>query len=157
MKPAAVGAAAIAGVTAAAVMPWSEIFKQVLGISGVHPALFLLVVGGLAVAIVVLAKAFQRSEEARDIERAAEAKNILAIQDKRIEEGKAMLLALERTSTALAAHTAALESRTKTVNEMVQALAMMAQTQQASREHFQGVAQRLEENQRVIMGIVREK
>jgi hypothetical protein len=40
---------------------------------------------------------------------------------------------------------------------MVQALAMMAQTQQASREHFQGVAQRLEENQRVIMGIVREK
>jgi ABC-type protease/lipase transport system fused ATPase/permease subunit len=156
MKVTPAGASITAGTVATAVlMPWTDIFKNILGSGGVHPALFLLVVGGLAMAVIVLARAFQRSEVARDTERSFEANNILSIQEKRIEEGKAMLLALERTSTALAAHTAALESRTVAVNEMVQALARMNHAQESSREHFKGVAERLEENQKIALGLLR--
>jgi hypothetical protein len=155
MKPATIGAIAVAGVASATVMPWTDVFKGILGAGGVPPALFLMVVGGLTIAIVVLARAFQKSEDARDIERANDAKSALAIQEKRIEEGKAMLLALERTATALAAHTAALESRTNTVAEMVQALAKIAQNQDATRTHFEGITTRLEEAQKETLRLLR--
>jgi hypothetical protein len=137
-------------------MPWAELFKNILGGGGVAPALFLLIVGGLTSAVIVLARAFQKSELTRDTERSNETRNLLAIQEKRLEEGKAMLSALERTATALAAHTLAVESRTQTVSEMVQVLAKVAQTQETTRDHFVRVADRLEEANKTTHNLLRQ-
>jgi hypothetical protein len=137
-------------------MPWPEILKQVLGGGGIAPALFLLVVGGLSAAVIVIARAFQKSETTRDTERSNETKNLLAIQEKRLEEGKAMLSALERTAAALAAHTLAIESRTTAISEMVQVLAKVAQTQETSREYFSRAVDRLEEGNKETHRLLRQ-
>jgi hypothetical protein len=137
-------------------MPWADLLKNILGGGGVAPALFLLVVGGLATAIIVLARAFQKSEATRDTERSNETTNLLAIQEKRLEEGKAMLSALERTATALAAHTLAIESRTTAIAEMVQVLAKVAQTQESSRDYFSRAVDRLEEGNKETHRLLRQ-
>jgi ABC-type transporter Mla subunit MlaD len=138
-------------------MPWDELLKAILGGEGVPPALFLLIVLGLVFALVVLAKAFSKSEAARDAERDACANAANLIQEKRIEEGKAMLLALERTSAALAAHTAAVEGRTQVINDLVQGLAKVVQNQEAIRDQVKGGIDRLEKVHADILNVMRGK
>jgi hypothetical protein len=138
-------------------MPWDEILKGILGGGGVPPALFLLIVLGLVFALVVVAKAFSKSEAARDTERDLCSQAANGIQEKRIEEGKAMLLALERTSAALATHTAAVEGRTQVISDLVNGLAKVAQNQETIRDHFKGVTDRLEQGQKEILANLRGK
>jgi hypothetical protein len=141
----AVASAAAAGTVVASVtMPWNDIFKGVLGAGGISPALFLLVVGGLVIGLITLASSLKKERDARDTERDAAAKALNDLQEKRISEGREQLLALERTATALTAHTTALEGRTITLQELVRGVDNFARQEDINRRFFEGVSVRLE-------------
>lgn len=152
MKGAVTAAAAGTGAAAVAVtLPWVDIFKGVLGAGGVPPALFLLVVGGLVAGLLFAISLLRDEQHGRDEdqkarleERTAAAEAANAIQEKRILEMREMLSALERTAKALTTHTIALEARAVMMNDLVTGVAKLVHNQEATREHFTGVATRLE-------------
>lgn len=152
------GALAAAGTAGAAVaVPWSEIFSGVLGAGGVPPALFLLIVGGMAAALIGVTVTLRKEQEARDMEREAAAKAMIDIQEKRLLETREMLLALERTGTALTTHTTSLESRTVTLMQLVKGVEDFALKEDLNRRYFEEVGKRIEEGIKTLANEIRGK
>jgi hypothetical protein len=75
--------------------------------------------------------------------------------EKRIEEQRQILVALERNIVSSAALTASIESRTKAINDLVQGFAALVQTQEASRDRFRELGDRLERRQEEALNILR--
>lgn len=158
MNKAVVGGVAAVGTAAASLaMPWQDILKGVLGAGGVPPALFLLVVSGLAVAVIVLASSLKKERDARDTEREAAAKQLHELHEKRHTEGREMLLALERNASALTAHLTALEGRTVTLQELVRGVDSFARQEEVNRKFFEGVSVRLEKGVEDVLDVLRSR
>lgn len=67
-----------------------------------------------------------------------------AINEKRLDDSRALITALERNATVLAQHSSSLDARTQAQNQLVQTVAAMAQSQEASRDRFRDQADRME-------------
>jgi hypothetical protein len=133
-------------------MPWDKVLGAILGMQGgVHPALFLLTLGGLAWVLLE----WRKCEAARRTEYTGLLSQANTHYEKRIEEQKQILIALERNIVSSAALTASIESRTKAINDLVQGFAALVQTQEASRERFRELGERLERRQEEALNTLR--
>jgi hypothetical protein len=133
-------------------MPWDKVLGAILGMQGgVHPALFLLTLGGLAWVLLE----WRKCEAARRTEYTGLLLQANTHYEKRIEEQKQILIALERNIVSSAALTASIESRTKAINDLVQGFAALVQTQEASRERFRELGERLERRQEEALNTLR--
>lgn len=133
-------------------MPWDKLIGTILGIEGgVHPALFvmaLVVIGWLVLELRADGKA--RRQEFRECSTAAN-----AIYEKRIEEQKQVLIAMERVTVAMATLSASVESRTKVINELVQGFGTLASVLEANRDRDKELGDRVEKRQEDILSLLR--
>lgn len=134
-------------------MDIGELFKAVLAIEGgIHPALFLLAVGALVWTVLELRK----SEAARRGEYKECTEAAQQTYEKRIEEQRPVLVALERNVVALAAMTHSIDSRTAAINDLVQGFAALVNTQDVRRDHYVETIKRMESRQEENLRLTRE-
>jgi hypothetical protein len=137
-------------------VPWDDLIKSILGIEGgVHPALFLLVVfvcGWVGLGWRQSEK--ERREEYKSAVEAAAAAAAL-VHTKREEDQKLLVLALERSTTVLAANNISNESMTQSINKVTMALGEMVTRNTEWREHIKDYHRQAEQRQNDILSMLR--
>lgn len=121
-------------------MPWDEIWKAIMAMGGVHPALFLLTCG----VALYLARSLNKSEEGRRSENDKAAIHQKELFEKRLEEQRTTLQTLDRNALNMAARTAAIDSTVAAINELTQGFAKVVYSFEAHREEVREQARRLE-------------
>lgn len=106
----------------------------------------------LSIVIWLILKELKAERTKRETENNEWEKRFSDLQEKRFEEAKASVLALEQNTRALVANHAAGESRAQSITETANALRSLIATMDSNKEFFGGAVNRIEAELRRISG-----
>lgn len=125
----------------------AELMKQGLGY-----LLFVLSIG----VIVWLQKRYDHLQERYVEDRKSSDKDLAAVNDKRLDETKQVVLAMERSTMAASDQTTAVRGLATAVGDLTKGFAALVVTQENFRVRFSEIGERLEKRQEEMLTMLRQ-